>query len=248
MYCASQGLHLEEVLTEEEALRLLSHLNIAKRVWRSVTLRELSLKPIRFEQEFIPRLPTRCLNGENLPRLSRLNRSAVDPTLILDLALSHVDHSVRTGNNDARKRRPVVAAENLPPAGKALAQQTVGAAQNPLLDSRQFWERFSAGIYACRRLTAARELIELSGEWAFFTKEQLQVLLPGIVIPPAARRLSYLAILSVARGSLYIEVYSSTGLPLFAHQFNSPALKLVGVDAALTASFQPVLLGALNRA
>jgi hypothetical protein len=169
--------------------------------------------------------------------LSRLNRGCVFPPNVPPV-LQIRSPRLTVVLNDLRKE----SAQNVPPlllldrlatglnlnwlvAAKLLGDTKIISQPIDELDiiitrrARQFWIRYAegrAGFGAFIRIKRARLS---AGDWALFSHQQLEALLPNVILPDHARRSNYLS--NYIHGGDCLDLYSETWLPLVRHPFPS---------------------------
>jgi hypothetical protein len=85
---------------------------------------------------------------------------------------------------------------------------------------RQFWKRFCQGQSRYHALSQAEAVPHLTGNWAYFDADELENLLPGIIVPTRLKRHDYLANYVSDEGESSLDIYSRAALqPLFRHPF-----------------------------
>jgi len=95
---------------------------------------------------------------------------------------------------------------------------------------RQFWKRFCQGQSRYHALSQAEAVPHLSGNWAYLDADELENLLPGIIVPTRLKRRDYLANYICDGGDYSLDIYSRAALrPLLRHpfpvRFNPPVFR-----------------------
>jgi hypothetical protein len=87
-------------------------------------------------------------------------------------------------------------------------------------DARTFWDHYNAGRVRYSTLAANASLRGPEGDWAYFESRDLDLLLPGVLIPTRLRRHHYFTNWISADSAFSLDVYAgSTGESLFQHPF-----------------------------
>lgn len=86
--------------------------------------------------------------------------------------------------------------------------------------ARDFWKQYSSGEERFRNLVANGAMADLAGKWSIFEHDQLEALLPGIIVPTRLRRHDYLVNPVWKNGELSLDVHAGLDAqPLFQHPF-----------------------------
>jgi hypothetical protein len=219
----------------EAAALMFGRLETARRVKHKVRLR------LMMERSCIHSVPYRAQN-ENLstlprpsPSLSRLNRSAVFPPLLLPDAtlptvnltaiLEVVKRAHAMGESWARLLDLLVSSSGLNwrTAARLLEEMTdrsiTDSEITAVAQARQFWLLYAEGRACARALQTAKAIPVWRGDWAYFDREQFCALLPGAILPDHCERHEYLTNYIHASEEQGLDVYSLSAQPLFKHPF-----------------------------
>jgi hypothetical protein len=228
---------IPELLSPEDAIDLLCGRVTAaryalKRIRRSQVAN--SSPPRRVEGVPCARLPAAV---RPVPQLSRLNRSATFPPI--------VPKKITVNAVRAKEVLAILSArcETEPPhqlldlfvGGTGLswelsaeilwAHQLVAAPLKArqiaaVKSARIFWDRYSQGRTRFASLAASGHVPQFRGDWAYFDHTDLEILLPGIVIPKRLKRSDYITNYGLHAAGFSLDVYAaSTVASLFQHQF-----------------------------
>jgi hypothetical protein len=172
-----------------------------------------------------------------VPRLSRLNRSSIFPSIVKEsvtidfVRASDVLALVRARCKTEPPHRlldvfavstglswelcaEILLAHQLIPA--PITQHQIAVVKS----ARLFWVQYSHGRTRFASLAASSHVPQFRGDWAYFDHSDLEILLPGIVIPTRLKRYDYLTNYGLYATGFSLDVYAaSTGSPLFQHQF-----------------------------
>ena len=180
-------------------------------------------------------------NLRDLPRprrvLSRLNRSAVFPPLVLndrkidEVSISRILAALRRNCEtdpphrllDAFTTASGLSWENC--ADLLFAYRLIRLPVDPedlhaTRRARLFWNLYEEGRARYAVLVAHQRIPPLAGDWASFEQADLERLLPGIVIPRRLKRHEYVTNWIADAISFSLDVHAgSNGAPLFQHRF-----------------------------
>jgi hypothetical protein len=225
----------ESFLPVEAAALVFGRLETARRIGRKAQIRLL------MERSGIYSFPCRA-QSENLyapprpsPSLSRLNRSAVFPPLLLpettlptvnlSAILGIVKRAHVMGESWPRLLDLLVTSSGL--SWRTAARLLEGMTGRSIADgeittvaqARQFWLLYAEGRARAVVLQTAKEMPVWRGDWAYFDREQFRALLPGAILPDHCERHEYLANYIHVAEQQGLDVYSLTAQPLFKHPF-----------------------------
>ncbi len=98
----------------------------------------------------------------------------------------------------------------------ALAPEIIAATR----EARNFWKQYPAGQERFSNLVANGVMANLAGKWGVFEHDELEQLLPGIIVPTRLRRHDYLTNAIHAGGEFCLDVHAGLDVrPLFRHPF-----------------------------
>jgi hypothetical protein len=222
LFCTMEGLSVHDLFSSQEAFTM-EHapLRLARKVFHHAAdrVRQRGIPSERSEMTSI--LFTTAANRP-LARLSRQNRSWLDPTLLL----AHIRDQEPELLQGPLQNRPSPEPER-PPRSRSGLLACHLFPRCPSDDSSpevvktnsvaEFWRLYQEA--RSRYATRFPEVRRSQSCVAFFTKADLQRLLPGIRVPRMYVRSHYLTNLGRENDRLFLDVFGESLLPLFRHQF-----------------------------
>ena len=227
----------DSFLPEEVWVVMFGPSNDARKAARKAYLRSL---PLRFSLQ-----QAQVLRGSSVTKarpassLSRLNCSRIFPPLLLpeaDLATSRISELCpmierlhHSGVAWPRLLDALVASSGISWATAAavltkMLQIRISEADVQVVSKvRNFWRRYGEGRVRLLGLQEVGEVPAYAGDWAHFDHAQLELLVPGIILPDHCRRAEYLINYIAERGQEALDLYTLTGQPLCRHPFRKEA-------------------------
>jgi hypothetical protein len=88
-------------------------------------------------------------------------------------------------------------------------------------DARLFWTLYAEGRGLREAKVARENYPRWRGNFAFFTRERLAALLPGVILPDHYRRLEFVTnYVTEPNGGACLDLYNADGVPLVRHPFS----------------------------
>jgi hypothetical protein len=228
-----------ELFLPEESIDLLwGPLNAAKRIVKAAERRQLLTKS---QTKFISANSQPDENLSTAARstrvLSRLNRSTVFPPLVakeVTIEALSVNEILATLSLERGKTPPhqlldafaVASGMSWETCAEILLARRIipccidGDDITAIQRARRFWNQYAEGRATYLTICAKEDVPRFRGDWAFFGREKLEMLLPGINIPDKLKRDEYLTNSVPVADHFSLDVHAMpTAAPLFQHRF-----------------------------
>jgi hypothetical protein len=230
-----------EAFSQEELFHLVFGSAVEARRAFSRASRRPDVRPFTKKEVAQPAPNRRRLT--HLPRptrvLSRLNRSPVFPPLVSndyqtdEVSITGILAALRgdCGTDPAHRLLDAFAiASGLPwedcaqllRASRLISTAIDAEDLNATRHARLFWNHFEEGRARYAALVGATAMAQFQGDWAYFDAEQLDALLPCLIIPTRLKRHDYLTNYVSEGSNFSLDVYAGSSVaPLFQHPFLS---------------------------